>query len=147
MRWLACASSWMAMPERKGSRPDQDQKVGPRRDYSIVRGTLLWPASLSTRTSSRCNRWPERDHGGMRRSSRLSLPPARSRHEVLQRFPSDHRIRSGENAPPTRPKSKLECPRRALGAIGKKGVPVNDHSLRRALLAAGNERICCALPC
>jgi putative transposase len=36
--------------------------------------------------------------------------------------------------------------RRALGEIGKRRVLVKDHSLRRALLAAGNERICCALP-
>jgi hypothetical protein len=28
--------------DRKSARTDKEQKAGPRRDYSIIRGTLLW---------------------------------------------------------------------------------------------------------
>src|ERR1035437_5082689 len=34
-----------------------------------------------------------------------------------------------------------------MGQVGEGRVLVEDHSLWRALLAAGAERICCALPC
>src|SRR5450759_3613852 len=34
-----------------------------------------------------------------------------------------------------------------MGQVGEGRVLLEDHSLWRALLAAGAERICCALPC
>ena len=85
---------------------------------------------------------PERDHGGMRRAAGLPLSPARSRHQVHPVLPSDHCIRPGRAARAARAQPEPECLCGALGQVGEGGVPVQGGSVRRALVAAGAERIC-----
>ena len=90
---------------------------------------------------------PERDHGGMRRAAGLPLSPARSRHQVHPVVPGHHCVRSGRAARAACAQPEPECLCGALGQVGEGGVPVQGDPVRRALLAAGAERICRALPC
>ena len=87
---------------------------------------------------------PKRDHGGMRRSPRLSLSPARSRHQVHPVLPSGHCIRPGRG---TRAARAPECLCGALGQVGEGGVLVQGDPFWRALPAASPERICRTFPC
>ena len=67
---------------------------------------------------------PEHDHGGMRRSSGLSLSPARSRHQIHSVVPGDHRVRSGRAARAACAQPEPECLCGALGQVGEGGVLV-----------------------
>ena len=83
----------------------------------------------------------------MRRSPRLSLSPARSRHQVHPVLPSDHCVRPGRAARAARAQPEPECLCGALGQVGEGGVPVQGNPFWRALPAAGAERICRTFPC
>jgi hypothetical protein len=84
----------------------------------------------------------ERDHGWVRCTSRLSLSFARLRREVLCLVSGDNRNRPRQGTDLARAKSQSECLRGTLDKICKRRVFVEDHSLWRTLLAAGDERIC-----
>src|SRR6266481_6261154 len=90
---------------------------------------------------------PERDNGRMWRTARLPLSAARSRHQVHPVLPSDHCVRSSRAAGVARAQPEPECLCGALGQVGEGGVPVQGCSVRRALPAAGAERICRTFPC
>ena len=85
--------------------------------------------------------------GTHRCAPRLSLSPARSRHQVHPVLPSDHCIRPGRAARATCLQPEPECLCGALGQVGEGGVPVQGDPLWRALAAASPERICRTFPC
>jgi hypothetical protein len=73
--------------------------------------------------------------GTHRCAPRLSLSPARSRHQVHPVLPSDHCIRPGRAARAARAQPEPECLCGALGQVGEGGVLVQGDPLWRALPA------------
>jgi hypothetical protein len=89
----------------------------------------------------------ERDHGELRCAEGLSLPPARSGHEIHPVVPGHRCVRSDQTARAACAQPEPECLRGALGQVGQGGVLVQGDPVRRALLAAGAERIRRTFPC
>jgi hypothetical protein len=77
---------------------------------------------------------------------RTSLNPARSGHEIHPVVPRHHCVRSGRTARAAGTQPEPECLCGTLGQVGQGGVLVQSDPIRRALVAAGAERLCRAFP-
>ena len=78
---------------------------------------------------------------------RIVVPPARSGHEIHPVVPGHRCVRSDQTARAACAQPEPECLCGALGQVGQGGVLVQGDPVRRALLAAGAERICRTFPC